>query len=42
MSIWGFREKRWAALVVSAVLGFAPIARAETRRSAACASSRKR
>jgi hypothetical protein len=30
MSIRGFREKRWAALAVSAVLGFAPIARAET------------
>ena len=30
MSIRGFREKRWAALVVSAVLGFAPIAQAET------------
>src|SRR5262249_46742722 len=30
MSIRSFREKRWAALAVSAVLGFAPIARAET------------
>src|SRR5215471_7239745 len=31
MSIRGFREKRWAALAVSAVLGFAPVARgAET------------
>ena len=30
MSIWGFGEKRWAALVVTAVLGLATIARAET------------
>ena len=30
MSIQRFRERRWAAVVVSAVLGFAPIARAET------------
>src|SRR5262245_66366295 len=30
MSIRGFRERRWAALAVSAVLGFAPIARAES------------
>jgi hypothetical protein len=30
MSIRRFREKRWAALAVSAVLGVAPIARAET------------
>jgi Putative porin len=30
MSIRRFREKRWAALVVSAVLGFAPMAHAET------------
>src|SRR5262249_47803892 len=30
MSIRGVRERRWATLAVSAVLGFAPIARAET------------
>ena len=30
MSIRRFREKRWAALAVSAVLGVAPMARAET------------
>jgi len=30
MSIQRFREKRWAALVASAVLGFAPMARAES------------
>src|SRR6185369_6922055 len=30
MSIWGFGEKRWAALAVSAVLGLATIARAGT------------
>jgi len=30
MSIQRFREKRWAAVVVSAVLGFAPMARAES------------
>jgi putative porin len=30
MSIWGFGEKRWAALAVSAVLGLTTIAHAET------------
>ena len=30
MSIWGFGEKRWAALAVSAVLGLATIAHAGT------------